>query len=115
MATTIFIGRQTGGRRPRNRGSGPGAGGRGCGRLHGRGFLPLDRLETVPAGGASQRPPAPGSWLPFKLLKDQAPVGPPETETVRERVLDLHGPRLVGNVVEIAERVRGFLIDGGRR
>ena len=37
-------------------------------------------------------------------FENQATVGAAETERVRERVIDLHGPRLMRNIVQIALR-----------
>src|SRR5262249_53389350 len=47
-------------------------------------------------------------------LKDQATVGAAESETVRQGILDRHGPRMIGNVVEIAGRIGVLVVDGGR-
>ena len=48
-------------------------------------------------------------------LENQAAVGAAEAERVRQRVVDLHGPRVIGNVVEIALAGRecSWLMVGG--
>src|SRR5215470_15020949 len=48
-------------------------------------------------------------------LENQGGVGAAETERVGEGVLDSGFAGVIGNVVEIALGIRGFLIDGGRK
>src|SRR5438552_17190653 len=51
----------------------------------------------------------------FESLEDQATVSAAEAEGVRKRVIDAHGPGLIGHIIEIAIRVRKFVVDGRRR
>ncbi len=44
--------------------------------------------------------------LRHELLKHQSPVGSAEPETVGEGVFDLHRPRVVRHVIQIAHRIR---------
>jgi len=54
------------------------------------------------------------SELPLVFLEEERGVGAAEPKRIRERVLDVGFPRLVGNVVEITIRIRRFVVDGGR-
>src|ERR1035441_2259820 len=47
--------------------------------------------------------------------ENQAAVGAAKAETVRQRIVDLQGARLVGNVIQIAVRIRTIVIDRCRR
>src|ERR1700694_2306811 len=47
-------------------------------------------------------------------LKDQAAVGAPKAERIRQRILDLHLPGMIGHIVEVALRVRELVINGRR-
>src|SRR5215469_10519908 len=45
-------------------------------------------------------------------LENEAPVGAAESEAVGERIVDAHGARTVGNIIEIAQRIRVVEVDG---
>src|SRR5579871_3842505 len=45
-------------------------------------------------------------------LEQQAAVGAAEAEGIRQRVIQLELARLVGNIIQVALRVRLFVVDG---
>src|ERR1022692_1374406 len=77
------------------------------------------RLSTGAPGGLPTRRRIPSCPTPSCLfgiaLENQATVGPAKAETVRQRMVDLHGTRLVGNVIQVAVRIRTIVIDRRRR
>src|SRR2546426_284208 len=52
--------------------------------------------------------------LPFVFLEQERGVGAAKTEGVRKRVADVGLTRLVRHVIEVAVRIRYFVVDGGR-
>src|SRR5689334_21340119 len=56
-----------------------------------------------------------GRQLGTILPEDEGGVGAPEAERVAERDLHVLLARLVGDVVQVAVRVRRLVVDGGRQ
>src|SRR5207253_9766793 len=50
----------------------------------------------------------------FVFFEEERGFGPAETEGVRKRVADVGLTRLVGHVIEVAVRIRYFVVDGRR-
>src|SRR5581483_10915005 len=48
-------------------------------------------------------------------FENQTSVRAAEAERIGQRVLDIHGARVIRHIVEIALRIGEFVIDGGRR
>jgi len=48
-------------------------------------------------------------------LKIRQPLVPPKPKLFEKRVVDFHGPGVVGNVIQVAIRIGVLVVDGGWR
>src|SRR6185312_7830469 len=73
-------------------------------------FAPFRMLAMLP-----RREPFCQLRLLLVLFEDQTSVSTAEAKTVRQRMLNFHGPRRVRHVIEIALGVWKFVVNGRRR